>query len=75
VGRLVTTDDHGMHTVGLAEDEKGNTYFYTKNSWGFYGPYKGYHYISENYLRAKCNAITIHKDALTDEMKAKLGIK
>lgn len=70
-----TTDDHGMHTVGLAEDEKGNTYFYTKNSWGTYGPYQGYHYISENYIRAKVNAITIHKDALTAEMKAKLGIK
>lgn len=70
-----TGDDHGMHTVGLAEDEEGNTYFYTKNSWGTYGPYKGYHYISENYVRAKVNAITIHKDALTDEMKAKLGIK
>ena len=70
-----TGDDHGMHTVGLAEDENGTTYFYTKNSWGTYGPYKGYHYISENYIRAKINAITIHKDALTDEMKAKLGIK
>lgn len=71
-----TTDDHGMHVVGIAEDEDGNLFYYTKNSWSEqHGPYNGYDYISENYIRAKVNAITIHKDALSQEMKDKLGIR
>ncbi|MBR9861794.1 aminopeptidase, partial [bacterium] len=30
----LTTDDHGMHFVGLAKDQEGNMYFIVKNSWG-----------------------------------------
>jgi len=29
-----TTDDHLMHMVGIALDQKGNKYFIIKNSWG-----------------------------------------
>ncbi|MCT4603074.1 MAG: C1 family peptidase, partial [Marinifilum sp.] len=28
-----TTDDHGMHIVGIAKDQKDNKYFIVKNSW------------------------------------------
>src|SRR5690606_14243063 len=29
-----TTDDHGMHAVGLYKDQKGTKYLLIKNSWG-----------------------------------------
>ena len=29
-----TTDDHGMHFVGLVKDQNGTEYFLVKNSWG-----------------------------------------
>lgn len=71
-----TQDDHGMHIVGLAHDEDGRRYYYTKNSHGKNaGPYEGYVYLSPNYVRAKVNSITVHKDALTTEMRERLRIK
>lgn len=69
-----TQDDHGMHIVGLAKDEEGKFFYYTKNSWGQRGPYDGYVYISKNFIRAKANSITIHKDAIPPKIRAKLGI-
>ena len=32
--RKQTTDDHGMHIYGLAQDQNGTKYFMVKNSWG-----------------------------------------
>ena len=29
-----TTDDHGMHIVGIVEDQNGKEYYIVKNSWG-----------------------------------------
>lgn len=72
---LSTTDDHLMHTTGIARDGEGIIYFYTKDSGGpDRGPYKGFNYISENYLRGKVLAIFLHKDAIPAEIKAKLTI-
>jgi bleomycin hydrolase len=70
-----TEDDHGMHIVGLAEDETGKSFYYTKNSWGNSGPFQGYVYISKNFVRAKVNSITVHKDAVPESIRVKLGIK
>jgi bleomycin hydrolase len=73
---LHTTDDHLMHTTGLATDEDGIFYFYTKDSGGpDRGPFKGFNYISENYFRGKVLAYFVHKDALPEELRAKLGIE
>ena len=72
---LHTTDDHLMHIIGTAEDETGKRYYVIKNSWGEVGPYKGLLYMSLPYLQLKTVAITVHKDALSDEMKRKLGMK
>lgn len=71
-----TTDDHGMHVVGLAEDEEGKLFFLTKNSHGKdRGPYEGHLYMSENYVRAKVDCILVHKDSIPAEIKAKLGLE
>jgi len=67
-----TTDDHLMHLVGISLDQNGNKYYLTKNSWGARGPYEGYLYMSEAYVKMKTVAIMIHKDAVPTNTANKL---
>ncbi len=69
-----TTDDHGMHILGKAVDQNGNKYFIVKNSWGDYGDYKGYIYVSYPYVAYKTMNVMINKNALSKELRKKLGI-
>ena len=70
-----TTDDHLMHLTGIAKDQTGAKFYYTKNSWGTKDKkYDGYWYMSEPYVRLKTVAIMVHKDAIPAELKTKLGI-
>lgn len=73
--RKTTTDDHGMHVYGLAQDQNGNKYFMVKNSWGDAGKYKGIWYASDAFLRYKTMNVVVHKNALPKDIKKKLGIK
>jgi len=73
--RKTTTDDHGMHIYGLAQDQNGTKYFMVKNSWGESGKYKGIWYASETFVKYKTLNIVVHKDALPKDIKKKLGIK
>ncbi len=57
--RLKTTDDHAMELVGIAQDEKGKKYFIAKNSWGTDNPYKGFMYLSYEYVAMKTICIGI----------------
>ena len=70
-----TTDDHGMHIYGVAQDQNGNKYFMVKNSWGEAGKYKGVWYASDAFVRYKTLNIVVHKDALPKHIAKKLGIK
>lgn len=70
-----TTDDHGMHIVGLFKDQNGMNYFLVKNSWGTGNYPKGYLYVSENYFRYKTINVYLHKDGLSAELKSKLSVK
>ena len=72
--RWTTTDDHGMHVVGFAHDSAGTTYYKVKNSWGDIGPYHGYIYMSENYIRAKFDMLTLNKAAVPQDIRTRLGI-
>jgi aminopeptidase C len=71
----LTTDDHGMHIYGLAQDQNGTKYFMVKNSWGKAGKYKGIWYVSEPFIKYKTMNIIVNKDAIPKEIKKKLGIK
>ena len=73
--RKTTTDDHGMHIYGLAQDQNGTKYFMVKNSWGETGKYKGIWYASDAFVRYKTLNIVVHKDALPKHIAKKLGIK
>jgi len=71
-----TTDDHLMHVVGLAQDQEGNKYYFTKNSGGTVDrPYNGYIYLSRGYFRLKTTALLINKHSLPPDIKSKLGIE
>lgn len=72
---FTTTDDHGMHIVGIYKDANGNKFYKVKNSWGDSGKYNGYFFASEAFVRYKTIDIQINKNALSSEMKSKLGIK
>jgi len=69
-----TTDDHGMHIVGLYKDQNGTKYFLVKNSWGTGNYPEGFLYVSENYFKYKTINIYLHKDGLSKELKKKLNI-
>ena len=69
-----TTDDHGMQIYGIAKDQNGKEYFMMKNSWGEYGPYKGFWYDSKPYVAYKTMNIVINKNAIPKDIRKKLGI-
>ena len=67
-----------MHIVGLAEDQNGTKFYYTKNLWGTKShgkerTYDGYWYMSESYVRLKTIAFMVHKDAVPTEIRERLG--
>ncbi|MBN1301627.1 MAG: aminopeptidase [Melioribacteraceae bacterium] len=68
------TDDHLMHLVGLAENQEGTMFYYTKNSWGADEKgFDGYWYMSEQYVRLKTVAIMVHKNAVPTEIIEKFN--
>lgn len=70
-----TEDDHGMHITGIAMDQFGRKFYKVKNSWGKYNKLGGYFYASEAFVKAKSMTIMIHKDAIPEDIKVKLGLK
>lgn len=62
--QLYTTDDHAMELTGIAVNKKGDKYFIAKNSWGDHNRYKGYMYLSYNYVALKTIAIGISRHSL-----------
>lgn len=70
-----TTDDHLMHITGMAKDQAGTIFYYTKNSWGTKDKkYGGYWYMSEPFVKLRTIAILVHKDAIPKDIKEKLGL-
>jgi aminopeptidase C len=70
-----TTDDHGMHIVGIAKDQNGAKFYKVKNSWGTdNSEYSGFFYVSENYVRYKTINILINKNVIPANTKSKLGL-
>lgn len=69
-----TTDDHGMHIVGLAKDQDGKEYYIVKNSWGATNDYKGYLYVTKNFIKYKTTALMVNKGAIPAAIAKKMGV-
>jgi bleomycin hydrolase len=69
-----TTDDHGMHIVGMVKDQNGTVYYKVKNSWNTDNKYDGYLYASENFVKLKTISIMIHKNVIPKELNKKLEL-
>jgi bleomycin hydrolase len=69
-----TTDDHGMHIVGLSKHQDGKEYYIVKNSWGTANDYKGYLYVTKNYIKYKTTALMVNKGAIPAGIAKKMGI-
>ena len=69
-----TTDDHGMHIVGISKDQNGKEYYIVKNSWGATNDYKGYLYMSKEFAKYKATAIMLHKKGVPAAIASKLKL-
>ena len=69
-----TTDDHGMHIIGISKDQAGNEFYKVKNSWGDYNKYNGFFYASKPYVTYKTMSIMLHKDAIPQNIREKLNL-
>jgi bleomycin hydrolase len=66
-----------MHIVGTVKDQKGNTYYKVKNSWGSDEKKVangGFVYMSVAYMKLKSISVMVHKDGIQKETKKKLGL-
>ncbi|RYD85302.1 MAG: aminopeptidase, partial [Sphingobacteriales bacterium] len=70
-----TTDDHGMHIVGLSKDQNGKEYYIVKNSWGATNDYKGYLYMSKAFVKYKTTAILLNKGGIPKDLAKKMNVK
>lgn len=70
-----TTDDHLMHLVGIAKDQKGTKYYITKNSWGKISDFEGYLMMSEPFLQLKTVGIMVHKESIPASIIEKLRME
>lgn len=67
-----TTDDHGMHIVGLAKDKSGKEYYIVKNSWDTKNIFEGYIYVTKAFFNYKTISLMLHRDAVPEEILKKL---
>ncbi len=67
-----TTDDHALHIIGLVKDQNGKEYYIGKNSWGRGNAFRGFVYLTKEYVRYKSTALMLHKDAIEPSLKNKL---
>lgn len=71
-----TERDHMLHLTGIGRDENNRKWYYLKNSWGAWlSQYKGHLYMNENYFRLKTVILMVNKQALPQQLKAKLGLE
>jgi bleomycin hydrolase len=69
-----TTDDHGMQITGIAKDQNGKEYYIVKNSWGTSNDYKGYLYVTKNFVKYKTTAFLLNKNGIPADLREKLAI-
>ncbi|MBP7821394.1 MAG: aminopeptidase [Saprospiraceae bacterium] len=71
---FATTDDHGMHIVGIVKDQNGKEYYKVKNSWGEANDQKGFINVSKEFLKFKTTSFLLHKDGVPPMLRKKIGV-
>ncbi|HTN39176.1 MAG TPA: C1 family peptidase [Arachidicoccus sp.] len=69
-----TTDDHGMHIVGLAKDQDGQEFYIVKNSWGTKNDYDGFLYVSKAYVQYKTTSLLVNKKSVPKSIAKKISL-
>ncbi|WP_447640139.1 MULTISPECIES: aminopeptidase C [Chitinophagaceae] len=69
-----TSDDHGMHIVGLSKDQNGKEYYIIKNSWGETNEYKGFLRVTKAFVQYKTMSILVNKKGIPSDIKKKIGL-
>jgi bleomycin hydrolase len=65
-----TIDQHNMHIIGIAENDKGKKFYIVKNS-SDYMDCGGYLYMSRDYFLLKTISVMVNKSAIPNEIKEK----
>jgi len=68
-----TSDDHGMHIVGISKDQNGKEYYIIKNSWGETNEYKGFLRVTKAFVQYKTMSILVNKKGLPADIRKKIG--
>lgn len=72
--RQETMDDHLMHIVGAEDEEQNGRFYMVKNSWGESNSLKGFMRVSKAYMELNTISITLHRNAIPEDLKRRLGI-
>jgi bleomycin hydrolase len=68
-----TTDDHGIHLVGMTTKNGKDWYLIKDSGAGSKNVEpKGYYFYNDDYVKLKMMNYTIHKDALPSSLKDKM---
>jgi len=62
-----TTDDHGIHVVGIMQNNDGDWYLIKDSGSGAQnGPNKGYRFYHSDYIKLKIMDLVVHRDIAAD---------
>jgi bleomycin hydrolase len=62
-----TTDDHGIHVVGIMQNKDGDWYLIKDSGSGAQnGPNKGYRFYHSDYIKLKILDLVVNRDIVTD---------
>jgi bleomycin hydrolase len=66
-----TIDQHNMHIIGIARNEKGKEFYIVKNS-DFIKDCGGYLYMSKEYFLLRTISVMVNKNAIPEEIMKKV---
>jgi len=67
--------NHMMHIVASVKDNRGEKWYYIKNSWGSASnKLGGYLYMRDDYFKIRTVAIIVNKKAIPPDIRKKLGL-
>ena len=63
-----STDDHGIHAVGLTRTPDGHDWFLIKDSArsSRWGKFEGYYFFRDDFVKLKMLTYTVHRSAIPD---------